>query len=143
TLRLERKVQVLERLLGLGCEDGRLQRVVELALLLDALQDRRAAVLEFRDILRALAYLAKLDFVQPARDFLAVASDEGQGRTLAEEREGTLDVGRRQRKFVRDPRDEGGRKRLGHRVRNLEGPSRIFHALRQRSAAPSSASILR
>jgi hypothetical protein len=87
-----RKVEVLERLLRLGPVDRGSQRVIELALALDTLEDRRAALVELREVLRAVAHVAELDFVEAAGDFLPVAGDEGEGVALAEEREGVGDL---------------------------------------------------
>ena len=78
------EVQVLERLLRLRRVDGGFERVVEFALFVDALEDRGAAFVELREILRAVAHVAELDFVEPAGDFLTVAGDEGKGVAFAE-----------------------------------------------------------
>ena len=104
-LGLERQVEILERLLRRRGVDARGERGVELALLLDALEDRGAALGELAEVLRAIADVAKLDFVEAARGFLAIAGDEGKGVAFVEERERAGDLLRGERQFAGDRGD--------------------------------------
>src|SRR5690606_34712017 len=73
---LVRQVQVLEALLrGSRIDLGREGRV-ELALLRDAREDRRPALLELAKVAEPLVEQAMLGVVQAARCLLAVAGDE-------------------------------------------------------------------
>ena len=60
----------------------------QLALLLDALEDRRAALLELAQIGQPLLERAQLGVVEPAGGFLAVARDEGHGGLVVEQGDG-------------------------------------------------------
>jgi hypothetical protein len=55
-----------------------------LALFLDRLDDRRAALLELAQVAQALLEQAQLDVVEPAGGFLAVARDERHGGAFIE-----------------------------------------------------------
>ena len=114
TLGLEGQIEIFEGLLGIRRKNRRLESVVELALFVDALEYRRAAILEFVQILSALAHIAQLHFVETAGHLLAVASDERQGGTLGEEGQGALNLLRIQREFRRNACDDGGSDRVGH-----------------------------
>ena len=57
----------------------------QLALLVDALEDGRAAILQLAQIAEPLLELAQLRVVEPAGLLLAVARDERHGRALAEQ----------------------------------------------------------
>lgn len=101
-LRLVRQVQILERLLAVGRVDRRAQFVGQLALLVDARDDRRAAFLELAQIQEALFELAQLRVVQVARDFLPVAGDERNGGAFVEELHRRGDLPGLDRQFVGD-----------------------------------------
>jgi hypothetical protein len=107
-LRLEREVQVLERLLRGRGREPRPQRVGELPLLLHRLHDRRAALLELAQVLRAIAHVAELHLVEAARGLLAVAGDERERVPLVEEGERLRHLARREGELGADLLDEGG-----------------------------------
>src|SRR4051812_43047090 len=96
-LGLVREIEILERLLGVGGIDARFQRVVELALFFDALENRDAAFAELAEVLRAIANIAELNFVETAGGFLTVAGDEWKGVAFVEERERSGDLLRGER----------------------------------------------
>jgi hypothetical protein len=107
-LRLERQIEIFERLLRVCRHDGGLERVIELALFIDALDDGRTTVFHLLQILGALTHVAELHFVEPARHFLAVSGNEGERGALGEEGKGPLHLLRVQRQFGRHARHEGG-----------------------------------
>ncbi len=78
-LRLVREIQVFEDLLAVGAFDRGAQFVGELALLADALEDRRAAVFEFAQIHEPFLEIAQLRIVEIAGHFLAIPGDERDG----------------------------------------------------------------
>ena len=84
-LRLKRQVEVLQPGLGVDRHNLRLELVVELALLADRVQDRRAALLELAQIVQPLLQGAQLRVVQPAGGFLAVPGDERHGGPTVEQ----------------------------------------------------------
>ena len=86
------QVNVFQFLLGWGGFDGGQQLGRELALLLDAFDDRNAAVFEFAQVAQAGFELAKLDVVQTIRHFFAVAGDEGNGGTAIEQLHSGFDL---------------------------------------------------
>ena len=78
-LLLERQVNVFQLLFG-GCVgNGQTQRVGQLALLVDGLEHRLAAVLQLAQIGQALSQVTQLGVVQAASRFLAVAGNKGHG----------------------------------------------------------------
>ena len=91
-LRLERQIQIFEPRLGVRLLDrgGELRR--ELALLLDALQHGRAALLELAQVGEPLFEQPQLDVVEPAGGFLAIAGDEWNGGLAVEQGDGGLDL---------------------------------------------------
>ncbi|MNV36328.1 hypothetical protein D3C71_1278010 [compost metagenome] len=76
-LLLERQVDVFQLLLRWSCGNGSTQRIGQLALLVNALEHRSAAVVQLAQVRQAGFQLAQLDIVQPTGDFLAVARDKG------------------------------------------------------------------
>src|SRR5690606_20005815 len=70
------------------------ERVGELALLLDAREDRLAAVLELAQVREARLERAQLRIVEAAGDLLPIARDERYGGTVVEQRDGGLDLRR-------------------------------------------------
>ena len=78
-LRLVREIQVFEDLLAVGAFDRGAQFVGELALLVDALEDRRAPVFEFAQIQEPFFEIAQLRIVEIAGHFLAIPGDERDG----------------------------------------------------------------
>ncbi len=89
-LRLERQVKIFQPRLGVGGQQVGLQRIAELALFLDAGEDRGAAVLQFAQVAQALLQQAQLGIVEAAGDFLAVARDERHGGAAVEQVDGRL-----------------------------------------------------
>src|SRR5690348_7110855 len=75
-LRLERQIDVLEPALAVGATDRRLERVVELSLLADRLENGGAPVLELAQIAQAVVERAQLRIIERAGRLLTVASDE-------------------------------------------------------------------
>ena len=82
------QVEVFQAGLGVGQLDFAFQLGGQLALLLDAGQDRATALLQFAQVAQAFFQVAQLGVVQAAGDFLAVAGNEGHGRTFVEQGHG-------------------------------------------------------
>ena len=91
-LRLERQIQILEPRLGVRLLDRRRELRRELALFLDALEDRRAALLELAQVGQPLLERAQLGVVETAGGFLAIAGDERHGGLVVEQGDGRLDL---------------------------------------------------
>ena len=89
-----------------AASSARAQLGVELALLVDGLQDRGAALLQLAQVLRALADVAQLHLVEAAGGFLAVAGDERQRVAFVEQRERAGDLARRERELLRHGRGD-------------------------------------
>jgi hypothetical protein len=68
--------------------------VAQLALLVDAGEDRRAALFQLAQVAQPGFEIAQLGVVQPAGDFLAVAGDERHRRAFVEQRDGGADLRR-------------------------------------------------
>ena len=96
------QVQVLQLRFGDRRGDACFQRVVELALLANRIQHGLPAVLQFTQIAQALFQLAQLRIVEPPGDLLAIARDEGDGRTLVQQLHGGEDLARLCGDFVGD-----------------------------------------
>ena len=75
--------------LGVGGQTALAQVVGELALLVDGGEHRVAALVQFAQIVQALRERAELAVVEAARDLLAVPRDEGHGRALVEQPDGS------------------------------------------------------
>ena len=101
-LRLERQIDVLEPALAVGGTDRRLERVVELALLADRLEDGGAPLLELAQIAQALVERAQLRIVERAGRLLAIAGDERHRGAAVEQRHGGLDLLRAHAELFRD-----------------------------------------
>ena len=80
------------RRFGLYGEDVGLQRVGELALLLDAGEHCGAPLLQLAQVAQALFQCAQLGVVERTGDFLAIASDKRNGRAFIEQRHRRLDL---------------------------------------------------
>lgn len=93
-LGLVRQIEVFQHLLAVGAFDGAAQFVGELALLVDALQDGRAAIFEFAQVEQALFERAQLRVVEIAGDFLAIPGDERDSRAFVEKLHGGGDLAR-------------------------------------------------
>ena len=115
TLGLERQIEVFERLLGVCGTNRRPERVVQLALVLDALENRGSAFFHLVEILAAIAHIPQLYLIQSAGDFLAIARDKGKRRAFGKERKRAAHLAWTDREFGRDARDECRSKRFGHR----------------------------
>ena len=79
------QVQVFQLLLGRRGVDQQAQFRRQLALLVDALQHRLAAVFQFADVGQPGFQFTQLDVVQAVRRFFAVAGDEGNGGAAVEQ----------------------------------------------------------
>jgi hypothetical protein len=84
------QIKVFQLLLGRRGIDGGAQLGCQLALLLDALQHRGAALLELAQVRQARLELAQLDVVEAVGRLLAVARDEGHGGAPVEQFDGGL-----------------------------------------------------
>jgi hypothetical protein len=87
-------VRRFEHLLAVRAFDGPAQFGRELALLVDALQDRRAAVFELAQVQQTLLERAQLRVVEIAGDFLAIPGDERDSRAFVEKPHGGGDLAR-------------------------------------------------
>ncbi len=92
SLRLVRQVEVFEPRLRVGLRDGGSEVRRELALFLDAPQDRRPSIVQVAKIREALLERAELGVVEPSRRFLPVAGDERDGGFVIEQRNGRVDL---------------------------------------------------
>ena len=86
------QIKVLKPRLGLSREDLAAERIVELALALDAREDGRAPLLQLAQVAQALVERAQLRVVEGARGLLAVARDEGDRGAAVEQVDGSLDL---------------------------------------------------
>ena len=102
-LRLERQIDVLQPALAVGGADCGFERVVELALLADRIEDDGAPLLQLAQIAQALVEGAQLRVVERAGRFLAIAGDERNRRAAVEQRHGGCDLLLADAKFLRDP----------------------------------------
>ena len=82
------QVDVLEAGLRLGRHDPRFERVVELALLADLIEDDRAAFLQLAQVAQALLERAQLRVVEGPGGLLAVPGDERDGGAAVEQVDG-------------------------------------------------------
>ena len=106
-LRLIRQIDVFEPRLRIRRHDLRLERIVELALLADRIEDRAAALLQLAQIAEPLLQRAELRVVEHAGDFLAVACDEGHRRAAVQKLDGRLHLLRPHAKLVRNSLFDG------------------------------------
>ncbi len=96
------QVEVFEAGLGVGEVDLALEFGGQLALFLDAGEDRDAALVQLAQVTQALFQVAQLGIVEAAGDFLAVAGDEGNGGAFVEQRHGGGDLLRAHAQLVGD-----------------------------------------
>jgi hypothetical protein len=154
-----RRVEVLERALGVGRAQPRLELGGELALLRDRREDRGAPGLELDQVRAALLDGPDLDLVEPAGRLLAVARDERDGVAVTEQADHGRDAGGRQLELGRQPRhrieagqrgrrgsvvvgDGSAFRRVGHEPRDRirdPGPAQATHSA---GAAPGCKSAL-
>ncbi len=113
-LGLVREVDVLQPGLGVGGEDLRAQRVVQLALGVDGLQHGGAALLQLAQVAQPLLQGAQLGVVEGAGGFLAVARDEGDGRSSVEQADGGLHLVLADAQFLGDLAFDGHGHDAGH-----------------------------
>ena len=106
-LRLEGQVEIFQARLGLGGLDLLADLRRQLALLVDALQDRGAAVLHLAQILEALIERAQLRVVEPAGRLLAIARHERHRRTAVEQVDGGGDLRLAHAEFLRNAGGDG------------------------------------
>ena len=78
------------------------QFIGEFPLLLDRRQDRRAPFLQFAQIEQAFFQITQVRIVQIAGGLLAIARDEGHGRTFVEQRHRSRDLMRPDSEFLGD-----------------------------------------
>lgn len=91
-LLLIRQVEVFETGLGVGELDVAGQFGGQLALFLDAGEDRAAAFFQFAQVAQALFQHAQLGIVEAAGDLFAVTGDEGNGGAFVEQGDGSGDL---------------------------------------------------
>src|SRR6185437_9690708 len=89
--------------LGVHRHDPRLERVVELALLADGVEDRRAPLLQLAQVVQPLLQRPQLGVVQPAGRFLAVPGDERHRGAAIEQVDGRTDLPLGHAQLVGDP----------------------------------------
>ena len=89
-----------------GDRRGQLGR--QLALLLDALEDRGAPLLELAQVVQPLFERAQLRVVEAAGRFLAVARDERDGGFVVEQRDGGVDLRHTHVELFSDALGDGG-----------------------------------
>jgi len=99
---LEGKVEVLQRLQLVGRPQGRLQLGRQLALLLDALEDRLPALLEIAHIFDPLLDGAYLLLIQTSGRLLAITRNEGDGVVRIQQLDRALDLAPTQAQLFRD-----------------------------------------
>ena len=80
------QVDIFQRLLGGGRLYVPAQFIGEFPLLLDRGQDHRAPFFQFAQIEQTFFQIAQVRVVEIAGDLLAIARDEGHGRTFVEQR---------------------------------------------------------
>ena len=102
-LRLERQIDVFQPTLAVRGTDRGFERVVELALLADRIENDGAPLLQLAQIAQALVEGAQLRVVERARRFLAIAGNEWNRRTAVEQRHSGCDLLLADAKFLRDP----------------------------------------
>ena len=105
-LRLIRQIQIFERLLRRRTVHGCLQCIVQLALLVDALQYGGTTLFQLGQILRPVANVAQLHLIQPTRHFLPVTGNERQRVAVREQFKRALNRRNREREFTCDSRNE-------------------------------------
>src|SRR5512143_942639 len=91
-LRLVWQTDVLEPRLAVGGLDRLPERIVELALLADAPEDRRAAILQLAQVPQPLLQRPQLRVVEGTGGFLAVTRDERHGGASIEQRDRRFDL---------------------------------------------------
>ncbi len=101
------QIEVFEALLGVGILDVGAQLGRQLALFVDAGEDRRTALLQFAQVAQALFEVAQLGVVEIVGDFLAVAGDEGHGGAFVEQLDSGDDLGGTNAEFLGDAMFDG------------------------------------
>ncbi len=96
------QVEVFEAGLGVGEVDLALELGGQLALFLDAGEDRDAPLVQLAQVAQALFQVAQLGIVEAAGDFLAIAGNEGNGGAFVEQRHGGGDLLRAYAQLVGD-----------------------------------------
>ncbi len=90
--RFEGEIDVFEAAFAVGCENCRFQRGVEFALFANRLENRRAALLQFAQIVQSLFQSSELRIVERAGGFLAVSRDERNGRSIIKQGNRSFDL---------------------------------------------------
>ncbi len=101
-LRLIREIQVFQHLLAVGAFDRGAQLVGELALFVDARDDRGAPVFQFAQIQQAFLEITQLRVVEIVGHFLPVAGDERNSRSFVEKLHRGRDLARLDGQFGGD-----------------------------------------
>ncbi len=96
------QVEVFDAGLGVGEVDLALELGGQLALFLDAGEDRDASLVQLAQVAQALFQVTQLGIVEAAGDFLAIAGDEGNGGAFVEQRHGGGDLLRAYAQLVGD-----------------------------------------
>ena len=108
-LRLVGQVDVFQPRLGVGRHDPLLERVVELALGLDRLQDRGPPLVELPQVTQPLLERPQLGVIQRPGHFLAVAGDERHRGPAIEQLDRRGDLSGPDTELVGDPAADGQR----------------------------------
>ncbi len=123
-LGLERQIEIFQPRLGIRRLDLLAHRRRQLALLVDALEDRGAAILHLAQVFEPLVERAQLYVVKPAGRLLAVARHERHRRSAIEQVDGGDDLRLAHVQFLRDAGSNGW-----NRQRNTCATERIMAAL--------------
>ena len=86
------EIDVLEAALAVGRQDRRFELGVELSLVADGVEDDLPPCFQLAQVAQPLLERAQLRIVQRSGDFLAVARDEGDGRSAVEQFDRGLDL---------------------------------------------------
>ncbi len=124
-LRLVRKVDVFQPRLGVSGHDARFERLVELALGPDRLQDRVPPLGQLPQIAQPFLQCAQLRVVEAAGRFLAVAGDERHGGPAVEQVHGRFDLPFPRTEFPGDLALDRHRSSLSGRCHDLGPPSQL------------------
>ena len=119
-LRSTGEVKVLEGLLRRSVVDRASEGVVEFALVVNALEDGGAALVELSEVLRAVAYVAELDFVEAGGRFLPIPGDERESVAFGEEGESARDLLRGERQLAGDGGDDLRRRHAAESIKGSE-----------------------
>ena len=120
-LRLVGQVDVFEPGLGVGRHDLLPERVVELALPADGLQDRGAALVQLAQVMEPFLERPELGVVEGAGHLLAVAGDERHRGPAVEQLHGRRDLALPDPELGRDPATDRRRRTPGDGISAWRG----------------------